>query len=306
MPDKKPHTNRIPFETITDLDRWTLPRMGQDGKVISSVKKDKRAEAKNERIEDVTEPVQHKPLTAEQLNEITEQAEKEGYEAGFEKGLNEGFQQGQQQGEQAGRDQAYQENTAHLQDQIARLQSVASALMEPLEQQDAALENIIMDIAVGLSKHILRTELKADVSAMYSVVQQAVQSLPMGATNIRVFLHPDDVTQVKELFVGREWQFLADGQLEHGGCRVESQESIVDFSVERRLRDYLNLVSDQSSVDESTLEPVVDYRKPAEVKPRAAEGRESVESSELPEDDSCPIDEEAKSVGDGELDDESR
>ncbi len=253
MSDKKP-INRIPFESLTQVDKWSLPRMGEGGQVISAAQEE--ALRSRERIEDVIEPVQHKPMTAEQLNEIAEQAEQEGYKAGFDKGVAEGLEQGRQQGESLGQQQAYQENQAALTQQVQQLQAVCSSLMEPLNQQDAAVEKAVVEMAVGLAKHLLLQELATGSAGLERVVHQALGALPMGAANIRIFMHPDDLALVEHNLPGRgdNWKFIGDNRLHRGGCRIESDDSVVDFSVERRLKDYLQAVSDDTGTDDNAEE----------------------------------------------------
>lgn len=289
MSDKKSQINRIPFESLTQVDKWPLPNMDQGSKVVPAAKKGAQAKDRGERIEDVTGTVKHKPLTADHLKQITEEAEKEGYQAGFEKGQAEGLQQGLRQGEKQGKQQAYQETKAVLDDERARLQAIATALMEPMEQQDMAVENLVMDIAVGMAKHILRQQLTVDISGLYKNIHRAIKCLPMGASNIHIFLNPDDLSMVEELFSGTsgDWKFNSDSDLTRGGCRVESKESVVDYSVERRLQDYLDLAMDNGDIENTDLPPPLDVR-PRDHQPeddQAALDNSSVDSASTEADD---------------------
>src|SRR5690606_3390166 len=108
MTQKQP-PNRIPAESMTDYQAWHLPVIDDNGSVLSSAEKearDKQAAQKkreHESIESVDMPLTRQAgMTAQDMQEIFDAAEKEGFaqgqNEGFEKGRAEGFAAGQQQG----------------------------------------------------------------------------------------------------------------------------------------------------------------------------------------------------------------
>lgn len=269
--------NRIPFEDIETVQVWTLPSLS-DGKtrVVPTGKKqqEKEEKAKQEQekkaaeeiIEEITEPT-IRPLTAEQLAEITEQAEREGREHGYQEGFQQGFAEGEKKGLQQGEQKAYAETKAALEEQTCRFQQIADALLEPLATQGAKLENVILDMAVNIARHLLNRELIEDPSALFHLVERAVNALPAGAKNIRVYLNPDDVELAHEAFAnsGCNWTFYPDSKMGRGGCRVETDQSLVDYSVERRLQqmlDQVNLLGELTAEEET---PIADYTPPEPV-----------------------------------------
>lgn len=264
MTDNK-FVNRIPFEQIDKAKTWALPSLGA-GRVIPSVKKHggrDEANAGRESIEDVTgAPI--KPPTAEQLQQIAAQAEQEGRELGYQEGLQKGYTEGEKKGLQKGEQKAYSEIKAALEEQKQRFQTIADALFDPMKTQDASLENTVLDMAVHLAKHLLNRELTEDPSSLFHLVERAVGSLPAGAKNIRVYLHPDDVELAHEAFahLGRSWNFYPDTHLSRGGCRVETDQSLVNYSVEQRLRAMLEQANFLGELDEGELVPVANYEPP--------------------------------------------
>ena len=63
----------------------------------------------------------------------------------------------------------------------------------------------------------------------------------MGAGNLRIHVNPQDFELVKALRERHEesWKIVEDASLQPGGCRVESQNSLVDATVETRLKQAL-------------------------------------------------------------------
>ena len=273
MSDNK-HVNRIPFEDIASSTTWDFPTWENGARVVSSVKKKQPPERKpkgHEVIEDVLDHTPQ-PITADQLQQISEEAEREGREHGYKEGYEQGFSEGEQKGLKLGEQKAYAEIKPQLEDQQNRFKQLAEALLDPVAMQDGELENLVLDMAVHLAKHLISKELTEDPSSLFHIVQRAVASLPAGAQNVRIYLHADDVELAHEAFIssGRDWTFYADEQLSRGGCRIESHQSIVDYTVERRLQIMLDEASFQGEIESDELAPVEDYRPARQPTPETA------------------------------------
>lgn len=188
--------------------------------------------------------------TAEEIEAVQDSAREEAYSAGFEQGKGEGFEQGKPEGYQAGlvegqeqgREQAYAETKAELDAQIQQLKALCSSLAEPLKTLDNDVEQELVAVAIAVAKQVVRRELRTDPGQVVSAVRQAVSILPINARNIRVYLHPEDATLVKEsLSVADEteeeqrWKIVEDPALTRGGCNVESDLSRIDATVDSRL-----------------------------------------------------------------------
>jgi flagellar assembly protein FliH len=79
----------------------------------------------------------------------------------------------------------------------------------------------------------------------------------MGATNVRILINSQDFDQVKALRDRHEenWRILEDDTLQPGGCRVETEHSRIDASVETRLSVAIAKMFDQ--LHEQALHPAV-------------------------------------------------
>jgi len=259
--------NRLAAESIDAMQPWILPPVNDNGRVLSTVEKEARERKaallrkSKESVQTIEMPEPSSPLkgmTAEELERIFADAEqdgfKKGHDEGFEKGRAEGYEAGQQQGSRDMRDKLTAEQI--------RFQTLANALLQPVDDQDNDLEQMILDIVCTLTQNVIQREMQSDSSSIVELVQTAVNALPIGAKNIRISLHPQDVELVEKYASDQQqdWKFLTDPKLIPGGCRVDTPESRIDFSVSNRLQSVLEqfLTGQLNQVDESEEDSIVD------------------------------------------------
>lgn len=155
------------------------------------------------------------PMSAGQI----EQARKEGYAQGHEEGLRAGQQE--------------------IRKQVQRLEQLLVALQQPFAELDAAVEEQLSQLAMLVARHLVRRELKADPGQVIAVVREALAALPITSRTVRLHLHPEDAALVREAFSLNEEeahiQVLDDPVQSRGGCRVQTDNSQIDASVETRL-----------------------------------------------------------------------
>ncbi|WP_075185537.1 flagellar assembly protein FliH [Teredinibacter haidensis] len=262
MTDVSKQMNRIPHESLDKnevVSAWSLPSIGEKRKVVKSAKREAREKAAakaSETVEDVPRQQKPKPPTAEQLQQIADLAQQEGYADGFKEGMEKGLKQGESKGQQLGEQKAYTETRQKLDDEKRRISSIANQLMEPLQGQDEQLETLVVDMALHLAKHLIASEISCSPETLSNLVNRAIKTLPVGAKNITVYVNEQDAKLLDTVIPveHRGWRLCDDNSLITGGCRVETADSLVDFSIESRLAEYMQ------SVDEvvSTEQPVSD------------------------------------------------
>lgn len=143
----------------------------------------------------------------------------------------EGFARGLEEGRAVGRDELIAKGR--------QLEPLLRALSSPMAELDAALENEVVTMIQALTRQLVRREIKADPGQIVAVVREALGALPVVTHNARIHLHPDDVALLDEVRAGREdecrWQLVGDPLISRGGCRVETDDSRVDATVEHRM-----------------------------------------------------------------------
>lgn len=237
--------NRIPASEAENAKPWALPPVNDNGRVLSSAEKEAKErrsallKSSKESIETIEVPSAPKKsgMTAEQMQAIFDAAEKDG----FTQGHQQGFAKGNAEGYEAGRQQGLMEMRSQLVAEQQRFQKLAQALLDPVSEQDDDLEQLLLDVICHLTQSVVQRELLTDSSHILDLVRQAVDALPVGSKHIRISLNPDDLASVEAYAAEQqlEWKFFGDTSLQPGGCRIETQESRIDFSVSSRLKTVL-------------------------------------------------------------------
>lgn len=160
-----------------------------------------------------------RPVTARQLEEIQEQARREG------------FEQGKKEGREAG--------AREFAERIQHLQRLITTLDQPLEELDEAVEQQLAKLSMIVARQLVRRELKAEPEQVIGVVRDALAALPLNARNVRLSLHPEDAALVREALSLQQGeasiQLVEDPVQVRGGCRVLTESSQIDATVESRL-----------------------------------------------------------------------
>lgn len=196
-------------ELASAYERWEAPRMATS--------------------HDVADDEKQQLLNLEALEALQEQAREEGFKAGYEEGRDAGYKAGLESGQK------------EIQEQLGRLESVFGQLNQPLDELDQQIENDFIQLLMLLCRQFLGRELKQNPELVVSVVREAMAALPVNERQLRVFLHPDDLSLVKSgLSLDKEdgsgWQWQEDPNLTRGGVRLETTDTSIDASVETRLQ----------------------------------------------------------------------
>lgn len=236
MVSKEVPSELIRAKDVSAFDRWDLPSFeALDSEPVyraepsaaeqaATAAAEAALAAETPQMQDV-ELETVKPLTLDELEAIRQDA------------YNEGFSTGEKDGFHAGQLKAKQEADVVLQGKVAVLEQLMTQLFEPIAEQDQALERALVQLVSQMSREVIRRELLADSSQLTQVLREALKLLPMGAGNVRIHINPQDFELVKALRERHEesWRILEDEQLQPGGCRVESEHSLIDASIETRL-----------------------------------------------------------------------
>ena len=247
MAPKEAPSELIRAKDVAEFDRWAIPSF--DPQVEEAPEPEPQPEPEPEpQIEGVAvEDV--KPLTLEELEAIRQEA------------YNEGFATGEKDGFRAGQLKAKQEAEVALAAKIASLEELMGHLLEPIANQDRELEQGLVNLVSQMTRQVIQRELATDSSQIRHVLREALKLLPMGASNIRIHVHPQDFELVKALRERHEesWRILEDESLQPGGCRVESESSGIDASVETRLATALKQLFEQQRA-QATNPPEADIQ----------------------------------------------
>ena len=183
------------------------------------------------------------PLTLEELESIRQEA------------YNEGFAAGEKDGFRSTTLKVRQEAEAALSVKLASLERLMGVLFDPIAEQDSQIEKAMVRLVEHIARQVIQRELVLDSSQIESVMREALKLLPLGVGNVRLYINPQDFEQVKALRERHEetWRIVEDAALQPGGCRVETEYSRIDATVETRISQIMAQLLDQ--VHEQVLNP---------------------------------------------------
>jgi len=221
--------NRIPAADIRDFISWSLPEVG--GPLVEP----------EPEPESAPQPPAEMPavpmLTARQLEEITEQAQSEGRAEGHAEGYAQGMEEGHAAGLARGLEEGRAQARAELRQQVEGLQAVMAQLLAPIAAQQDQIEEALTRLALDIARASLDREPALAPAQLLPVVRAALRELPVGERNIQVALHPQQLALVREHGDWPSaWTLLPDATVEPGACRIETEHSLVDYTVALRFR----------------------------------------------------------------------
>lgn len=213
------------------IERWSLPKV--EGNVIGRPVDDSKAKAAAEAIARVAR----------------QQSETRGYEAGMAKA----------QEEMKGR-------IEKLDTRIKQLDSLLQFIARPLQELDADVEKMLLQLTLTIGKQLARRELRVDPTQVIAIIRESLAELPTAAREIRVMLHPEDAAIVRECLTEptneRAWTIVEDPTLSRGGCMVRTENSQIDARLESRINTVIaNALGDERAADRAP------EQRPPETKP---------------------------------------
>src|SRR6185437_11815139 len=188
----------------SQYQRWALPEV--EGNIIGRPLDERKAKAAAEAIARVAR----------------DQAEARGYDAGIAKAKIE-----------------TDKRIAELDARLQRLDSILQLLARPLQELDADVEKMLLQLTLTVGKQLARRELRIDPAQVIAIIRESLGQLPIAAREVRVHLHPEDAATVRDRLAApateRAWAIIEDPTLSRGGCIVRSETSQIDARLESRV-----------------------------------------------------------------------
>ncbi|MDD5580807.1 MAG: flagellar assembly protein FliH [Methylobacter sp.] len=168
------------------------------------------------------------------VNDI-ETMQKQAYSEAFAQGKKEGFEQGFTEGSKKG----YEENLHLMQKQATEFITLVDSLNQPFKSLDEEVEKELVKLAIGIATQIIRREIKLDPGQVVAAVRAAIKALPLASQQISLYLHPEDAELVRSALsldeMSSRWGIIEDPLITRGGCKVNTEFSHVDATIENHL-----------------------------------------------------------------------
>ena len=231
------HGNFVPLAPLQDGKAVSLqPLAGWMGTAASQAEED---------IAHDEEPEPQAPgISEEEVQHLLEQARQDAFAQGQQHGLEQGLQQGHQQGREAAdsewqqRMDDYQRNQG--QDIAQRLHAALVQAQQGIKGLQQQMAPELLQLACDIARQVVRQELRCNPQALLPVVREALDMLGAETKPATVRLNPDDwahlETHLRAAMPNPKVEWLADGSVPQGGCRVEGNNggALIDGSLERR------------------------------------------------------------------------
>ncbi len=190
-------------------------------------------------------PPQVASISEQELAEIREQAERDGYATGYAEAYAKGLSDGQAQG--------LADTLEKNEQQLARLEDLINQFEEELSQSSKQLGQQILDLALDLAHTLVHKQLELDKTAILPIVEDAIDQLIQVKQPAHLFLNPLDAdtvqTHLGEKLNKKGWQIIADPHIEAGGCLLESASNVIDAGLSlrwQRITEHLQLANEQN------------------------------------------------------------
>jgi flagellar assembly protein FliH len=210
---------------VAAIERWSMPVV--EGNVIGRPIDERKTAAAAEAIARVAR----------------QESETCGYEAGMAKAQTE-----------------MQARIVELDARVKRLDSLLQFLGRPLQELDAEVEKMLLQLTLTVGKQLARRELRVDPTQVIAIIRESLAELPAAARDIRVMLHPEDAAIVRERLTApaneRAWTIVEDPTMGRGGCLVRTENSQIDARLESRINTVIaNALGDERAVERAEATP---------------------------------------------------
>lgn len=230
----------IPKEQQTAFQRWELKSFGDARPSTLAAREREEAEARAAAEAAAAEEAARQAEYAAFLNAPAPPAypTEEELAAIREEARLQGYQDGYAEGHRAGEDEAIREGVEATAAALAPLAGLAEQFAEALRSADQLIANDVLDLALHLTRTMLRQALPVKPELIVPIVRDAVEVLPSVQQPAVLMLNPEDAAVVRAA-IGEElakdgWRIAEDASIERGGCKLDTATNQVDAGIESR------------------------------------------------------------------------
>jgi flagellar assembly protein FliH len=161
---------------------------------------------------------------ARTVEQITTQAQTEGYSAGHREGF------------EAGRREAL----AQMAPRIVRMDELVAALSTDLTRIDGDLAADVVQLALTVARKMVGAVLETRPEIIQTCVEEALRHMAHNYGPVHLTCHPEDAELVRDVLNASArtpgWSLKEDAAVSRGGCRLETGAGEVDATIETRWR----------------------------------------------------------------------
>ena len=172
--------------------------------------------------------------TADELQKIYKSSDDEGFSKGYSEGLSSAEKK--------------------INDKISLLTNLINILNDPLIQVSDNVLDYIKQMSLVIAGQIVRRELSIDPNNIISTIQKSIELLNDVSGIITLYINPEDVHIIEDIMSikgSTNIKILDDPTITRGGCRVITEVSTIDATIEKQLRNIASEMIGGSRVDDN-------------------------------------------------------
>ena len=222
----------IPKEQLTAYQRWELAAF-DDGVSATDPSPKQDSQATPAPPPAPVEPQVVLP-TAEEIENLHQEAWKEGYQLGMDEGRKAGLAEGQ----------------ADSQQYLRQLQTLVATLEGGQLRQDQEVAREVLELSLVMARQILRTALHIKPELILEAIGEALKTLPTLNGHHKIITHPDSAKIVRDWLAQEHghlsWKVMEDSHMEPGDFRFESTYSELDGTIQTRWEELTRCLGTES------------------------------------------------------------
>jgi flagellar assembly protein FliH len=199
----------IPGEEIGEVEPWRFGTVGVPGVLLGGQKK----------------------VMSDETELLVPDAVRQ---AGFAEGFVQGHAQAVLETQKQISDYIDNEGREHA----ASFAQLMASVQEQLTNAEQVLANGVMTLACEIARQILHQEISVNVEAVKPVIAQGLTLLTGDVKKAKIKLNPFDYDELKDRlaadFEPLILQLVSDSSVSCGGCLIESSDTIIDGTIEKR------------------------------------------------------------------------
>ena len=175
---------------------------------------------------------------------------KQAYDDGFTSGKKAGFEAGNTEGLAAGKEASVTAAQRDMQPKLKDLNNLLTSLSHSLNEEDYKLEKTLMELVEQIARAVIRKELTLEPGSLMKVIKETISALPPSRDHIKIHLNPLDKPFADNACEtgGENWRIVADEEIERGGCKIDTEHSEVDMTVEGRIQGVLEKLYERQAI----------------------------------------------------------
>ena len=175
---------------------------------------------------------------------------KQAYDDGFTSGKKAGFEAGNTEGLAAGKEASVTAAQRDMKPKLKDLNNLLTSLSHSLNEEDYKLEKTLMELVEQIARAVIRKELTLEPGSLMKVIKETISALPPSRDHIKIHLNPLDKPFADNACEtgGENWRIVADEEIERGGCKIDTEHSEVDMTVEGRIQGVLEKLYERQAI----------------------------------------------------------